>query len=248
MHSVSEPADDGKGEVLRYRKVPERPPAKPTEAQVLKLALLPAWLKLSVPAADVRDQRIKPSGAVDPAATWSGVARRHAIKRGNTVHRLMQSLPDIAPEHRAEAARRYLARQNEDFDEAERDDILRGVLGILDDQRFAALFAPGSRAEVPIVGRIGDQPVSGTVDRLVVAPDAIEIVDYKTNRQVPATLEQTKVRHPGYVRQLALYRAVLMKLYPNRSVRCALLWTGLPALQQIPAEVLDQALATLPRP
>jgi ATP-dependent helicase/nuclease subunit A len=159
----------------------------------------------------------------------------------------MQSLPDIAPERRVEAARRYLARQNEDFDEAQRGDISGRVVAMLDDPRFAALFAPGSRAEVPIVGRVGQQAVSGVVDRLVVAPDAIAIVDYKTNRPAPLTLEETKARHPGYVRQLALYRALLTQLYPDRAVRCALLWTDLPSLQEICAEAMDQALATLMR-
>ena len=67
----------------------------------------------------------------------------------------MQSLPDIPPERRAEAARRYLARQKTDFSEAERDEIVEQVLAVLADARFAALFAPGSRAEVPIVGRVG---------------------------------------------------------------------------------------------
>ena len=65
----------------------------------------------------------------------------------------MQSLPDIPPERRAEAARRHIERQDTDFSAAERDEIAAQVLAMLDDARFAALFAPGSRAEVPIVGR-----------------------------------------------------------------------------------------------
>jgi ATP-dependent helicase/nuclease subunit A len=198
----------------------------------------------------VRAQPIRPSGFDDPATPRSarpGEARGHAIARGNAVHRLMQSLPDLPHDRRADAARRYLARQSDDLDEPERHDIVRQVLAMLDDQRFAALFAPGSRAEVPIVGRIGEQTVSGTVDRLVIAPDAVEIVDYKSNRPAPQNLAETKSRHPGYVRQLALYRAVLMRLYPGRPVRAALLWTDLPGLLEIPAEALDEALAILPR-
>jgi ATP-dependent helicase/nuclease subunit A len=161
------------------------------------------------------------------------------------VHRLMQSLPDVPPERRAEAARRYLVRQSKHFDANERDEIQSRVLAMLGDARFAALFAPGSRAEVPIVGRIGNQTISGTVDRLVVTAEAIEIADYKTNRPAPASLAETQAHHPGYVRQLALYRAVLMRLYPGRPVRAALLWTDIPGLQEIPAEALDAAVAAL---
>ena len=49
------------------------------------------------------------------------------------------------------------------------------------------MFAPGSRAEVPIIGRL-PQPdgapylVSGQIDRLVVTDNAVLIVDFKTNQ------------------------------------------------------------------
>jgi ATP-dependent helicase/nuclease subunit A len=48
---------------------------------------------------------------------------------------------------------------------------------------------------------------------------------------------------PGaYVRQLALYRAVLRKLYPLLPVRAALLWTETPDMMEISALALDAAL------
>ena len=73
----------------------------------------------------------------------------------------------------------------------------REVLAVLDDPRFAPLFAPGSRAEVPIVGRLarpGRTPilVSGQVDRLVVTPTAVLIADYKTNRPAPRSLAEVE--------------------------------------------------------
>ena len=42
-----------------------------------------------------------------------------------------------------------------------------------------------------------------------------------------------------YLRQLAAYRAVLAKIYPDRRVACSLLWTAEPRLMQIS----DAALA-----
>jgi ATP-dependent helicase/nuclease subunit A len=109
------------------------------------------------------------------------------------------------------------------------------------DPRFAAVFAPGSRAEVPIVGRLDGRLVSGQIDRLVVTPAEILIVDYKTNHAPPAKAAEAPA---GYVRQLALYRAVLGKLYPQRTVRAALLWTETPDLMEISASALDAGLAS----
>ncbi len=85
------------------------------------------------------------------------------------------------------------------------------------DPRFAELFAPGSRAEVPIVGRLthsgGTIAVSGQVDRLVVTADAVLIADYKTNRPAAAAPRRGA---GGYVAQLALYRAVLAPALPRQ--------------------------------
>ena len=85
--------------------------------------------------------------------------------------------------------------------------------------RFAPVFAAGSRAEVSIVGRLprpGQPPalVSGQIDRLVVTAAEVLIVDFKTNLAPPATAAEAPA---AYVRQLALYRAVLRQLYPTRT-------------------------------
>jgi ATP-dependent helicase/nuclease subunit A len=45
------------------------------------------------------------------------------------------------------------------------------------------------------------------------------------------------------VRQLALYRAVLARLYPDRPVRAVLIWTDVPDLMELPAAALDAELA-----
>jgi ATP-dependent helicase/nuclease subunit A len=50
---------------------------------------------------------------------------------------------------------------------------------------------------------------------------------------------------PAYVRQLAVYRAVLRKLYPDRPVRAVLVWTDVPDLMELSPEALDGALASV---
>ena len=116
------------------------------------------------------------------------------------------------------------------------------MLALLADPRFAPLFAPDSRAEVSIAGRLGDRPLSGQVDRLVVTASEVLIADYKTNRPAPRDLAEVQSRYGSYVGQLALYRTVLMRLYPDRQVRAALLWTDTPQLMEIPPGLLDSAL------
>jgi ATP-dependent helicase/nuclease subunit A len=157
------------------------------------------------------------------------------------VHRLLQSLPDIAADRRQEAAQRYLTRNADDWSEAERAALSAQTIGLIADARFAPLFAPGSRAEVPLVGRIarpGQSPlaVSGQIDRLIMAGGEILIADYKTNHAPPREIGAVP---QSYRQQLALYRALLQRLYPGKSVRAALIWTETPEIMEIPPAVLD---------
>jgi ATP-dependent helicase/nuclease subunit A len=177
----------------------------------------------------------------------TGAAQRQALARGRIVHRLLQGLPDIPVARRIVAARRHLAGVA-DFTDAEREEMIAEAMALLDDPVFAPLFAPGTRAEIPIVGRLARAgkttlAVSGQIDRLAVTPEAILIADYKTERPAPRRLEDVP---RSYLTQLALYRAVLRQLYADRAVRAALVWTESPALVEVPAEALDGALAALP--
>src|SRR5690606_38519222 len=115
--------------------------------------------------------------------------------------------------------------------EAGRDAAWRQVKEILGAEGFAPIFSPGSRAEVAIMGEIEvrgrKRLVSGKIDRLAVTGDGVMIVDYKTNRPPPASLAEVRA---AYILQLALYRALLKPLYPDREIVAALLFTEQPGL------------------
>src|SRR5581483_12227066 len=154
------------------------------------------------------------------------------------------SLPDIPAERRQAAAEHYLGNATTRFDAAERTALAQQTLAILSDPAFAEIFATGSRAEVPIVGRMATPDgaplhVSGQIDRLSVTDSAVLIADYKTDRFPPDALDEVE----PYVAQLALYRAVLARLYPGKAVRAALLFTEGPKLMEIPAAAMDAAFS-----
>src|SRR3984893_7781967 len=213
---------------------------------------LPEWLHTPAAPEQITDRRLRPS---DPA-TAEGPSvrtgetvqlRARALQRGTLVHRLLQCLPEVATERRRDAALKYLARNADGWTDGERETLAEAVLALIGDLRFGVVFGAGSRAEVAIVGRL-DRPgrpqalVSGQIDRLVVTPSEVLIVDFKTNHGPPKLPAEAPA---AYLRQLALYRAVLQKLYPQRPVRAALLWTETPELMEIPAPALDAQLATI---
>jgi ATP-dependent helicase/nuclease subunit A len=252
LHLQNVPPPDGV--VKRYSRIEDVAPDAGSAVPSSPAASieLPAWLRSPAPRTPFPDNLLRPS---DPAenegysfrAGESAQQRARALQRGALVHRLLQSLPDIASERRRDAALNYLARNAGEWAGGERDALAGQVLALIGDIRFATVFAPGSRAEVSLVGRL-DRPerppvlVSGQIDRLAVTPAEVLIVDYKTNHAPPATVAEAPA---AYIRQLALYRAVLAKLYPQRPIRAALLWTETPEMMEIPTPALDAQLAAI---
>jgi ATP-dependent helicase/nuclease subunit A len=172
----------------------------------------------------------RPSGDEPPALSPLKIGGRDRFKRGLLVHRLLQSLPLLPLPERDAAARRFLALPTHALPADEQDDIRRETLAVLAHPDFAPLFGPRSQAEVPLVGLIAGHAVSGQIDRLVVEDDRVLIVDYKTMRPLPASEDEVA---PIYLRQLAIYREALARIYPRRDIRCALLWTQGPLLMPI---------------
>jgi ATP-dependent helicase/nuclease subunit A len=225
---------------------------------------LPAWIGVSPdwraappPAEPPRPQPLAPSrpegvemGPVPAAA--SPLAERDPggsrFRRGQLIHTVLQHLPGVAPGERAAAARRYLDRPGHDLGPGEAETLVREIAAILDHPELAPLFGPGSRAEVPLTGVIGDVVVGGLVDRLVVLPDQVIVADFKTNRRLPARTEDTPVL---YLRQMATYRAVLRAIFAGKPVRCALVWTREARVSMLPDALLDfhePGAAPLPTP
>src|SRR6516225_3840051 len=234
---------DGGEKVLRFLRMPAEsaaaaPPGAPGKPAAIEL---PSWLWQAAPVQAPRPAPLAPSSAFDEeiGQTMPGTAgdRQKALQRGQIVHRLMQSLPDIAPSTRRSALEHYLGNTARDLPPDERAEIARHALAILEDNKFADVFASGSRPEVPIIGRISradGEPflVAGQVDRLIATDKAVLVVDYKTDSVVPERLDNVPA---AYVAQLALYRAVLTLIYPGKLVRAALIFTAGPLLLEVPS-------------
>ncbi len=81
--------------------------------------------------------------------------------------------------------------------------------------------------------------LEGQIDRLAILEDELLILDYKTNRPPPKTLDEVA---PAYIAQLAGLPARRSSgLFPGRTLRAALLWTDGPRLMEIPSTSLDDA-------
>jgi ATP-dependent helicase/nuclease subunit A len=196
---------------------------------------VPAWATRPAPQEARPPRPLAPSqlGDDDVATPPMGTDRIAALSRGVLLHSLFERLPPVPSDLRKVAADRWLAAQASDRSEAERSGMAAEVLRILEGDEFAELFGPHSLAEVPLSAVVNGIVVSGIVDRLLVTPDRVLVIDYKTGGHTPSTQDDVA---PAYVRQMAAYSAALQVIFPDRSIHAALLYTH--AAKLIP---LDQA-------
>ncbi|TSJ60914.1 double-strand break repair helicase AddA [Starkeya sp. 3C] len=196
--------------------------ARPVEEEALRVSLRPSASGLIAPIPDE--------------------AAARALERGDLLHRLMAALANLPPEARVEPGRRLLAAAS-DWPPEPREELLAEALGVLALPELAGLFAPGSLAEVPLVGALDDgTPVSGRIDRLVVRPDHVVVADFKTDRHVPRLPSAMPLAH---VRQVALYARLLRTLFPGREIRALLVYTAGPFAHALDSDALERLMESV---
>lgn len=219
---------------------PDRARGDDSAAQAPADHPLPPWLRRTPPPDPKPPLPLAPSRigteetvVISPLLQGQG---QSAMERGRLIHRLFQTLPDIAHADRSASALRFLRHAAPDLDSGQMFDLVSRVTSILDDLKFRDFFQGGSIAEVPISGVLGENAIIGVLDRLVVTETEALVLDYKTNRWPPQTVEEVPA---PYVQQMAAYRRALACVYPHRKIRAALLWTEAPLLMELPAGLLD---------
>ncbi len=191
--------------------------------------LRPGWLDCPAPPEARPPRPLSPSslGPDTVADAPPTPEMRAAAERGRLIHALFERLPQMPPDSRAIAADRWLERSAGLGDAALRAEICRAVLSVLDHPDCQHLFGPEGLSEVPVAGVVEGVVISGTVDRLIIGPGTVDIVDFKTGRRVPSGPDAVP---DSYKRQMAAYAAVLRGVFTGHEVRSALLYSSGPKL------------------
>ena len=73
----------------------------------------------------------------------------------------------------------------------------------------------------------------------MIEEDRVLAIDFKTNRLAPVGPEDTP---EGILRQMGAYAAMLARLWPDRRVETAILWTATARLMPLPHDLVMAAL------
>ncbi|MCC5970207.1 MAG: double-strand break repair helicase AddA [Pararhodobacter sp.] len=210
------------------------PAAEPSPRTVASALLYP------LPITPARPRVLNPSqlGGAKALPGDVGADEAVALLRGAMIHLLLEQLPALDPAARESTARRSLAGFSAPM--AEVDLCLAEVLLLLDSDNLAPILSRDALSEISLSGEWNGRQMFGTIDRLLISPERVLAVDFKSNRVVPQDVTQVP---EGLLRQMGAYAHLLAGVYPDRVIETALIWTADQHLMPIPGPIAAQALA-----
>ena len=208
---------------------------------------LPRPLNPSRAQAIIDENLVQDSFVTSPfEVSKSDPDRPDARHRGTILHKLLQVLPNRSDADIWQTAETYLARQLPHYSPSVRQSMLQAVKNVFEEPGLHGCYDPdSSQGEVALMGTIasknGPRTVSGQIDRLAVRANDVVILDYKTSAHAPRLSENVPA---DYITQLSLYRQLVTRLYPQKPVKCMLVWTHAkdgPVVMELEPARLDAA-------
>jgi ATP-dependent helicase/nuclease subunit A len=171
-------------------------------------------------------QQIAPSHSAQ-AGTWED-GDADGRERGRTIHLMLENLASH-PESDSEALYRSVAGAlQHDPGEPELQACWQEALRTYRSTTFEELFDPRQHeqafSEVPVQYLDGERLVYGIIDRLVLQPGRVLVIDYKTHRSATPETIPALVEH--YQSQMRLYAEAATRLWPEREIKPCLLFTA----------------------
>ena len=207
----------------------------PHEVVSQPLPSLPATFEKTAPDYIAPEPAISPSdlGGAKALPGDQGLDEEAAKARGTGLHLLLEYLPGQPADSWEALADRLLPSAP---DTAE---LLVEARAVLTSPDLAAVFATDTLAEVAITADLDGKRLYGIIDRLIVTPEKIIAVDFKSNARVPDEVAACPL---GLLRQMGAYAHALAQIYPDREIETALLWTRTARLMPLPHDVVTDAL------
>jgi len=219
------------GLCLHYKGSNQAVISKKEDKSVIEtLPVLESYLLQDVPQENRPPKPLAPSHLPDdtPYVPINDNIKRLA-ERGNLIHKLFEYLTQNRQADIRIIARQWYNRQHIVHDWT-MDQIIEPVLNILMDEAFKGFFGNNVRSEVPIAAVVGDSVINGRIDHLAVRDNDITAIDFKTGSKTPEDNSQIP---KAYIKQMAHYAAALEKVFPQKNIQTALLYTNNPKLMML---------------
>jgi ATP-dependent helicase/nuclease subunit A len=239
-------AGDG-GAVKRFGDVPATSSGRGEAGPSMAAIALPRWARRAAAEEPVLCH-VTPSAAVgrkgERTTPSDAAVVSNALERGRVVHRVLEQLASAPASNWSALAFQIASAALPD--PAMAQSAAAEALRVRRDPALQEIFGTGSYGEVPLRGLVDWQgspiDLAARIDRIIVGAREITIIEFKTDRVVPAGDSGVP---RAYLTQLALYRVAVARMFEGRAVNCGILWTAGPGLTMLAPKLLDEAARAL---
>jgi ATP-dependent helicase/nuclease subunit A len=218
------------GQVMRYLGADGPVLAENTVSKNVAAVVttLPEWIWADAPEESRPPRPLVPShiGGDDYGDAPATAAMRTAAEKGRLIHGLFERISGEGMEQFDRLARIWLNRNNSN-PAISNEDIIASVAQVVANSDWSVFFGGNASAEVPLAAVVGETVITGRVDRLVIEPGMIRVLDFKTGRNIPSGGGFVPA---AYLRQMAHYVAALEMIFPGSKVEASLLFTHGPKM------------------
>ncbi len=206
---------------------------------------LPDWAQMRLAAASGPLATLSPSnlgGAKALAGEGDLPDAEAAQLHGSQLHLLLEHLPQWPEADWPEVARLALASGEAPAGPDIAASLLAEAARVLAAPDLAPYLGADALTEVEITAalpELGGRRIMGAIDRLLVTPDRVTAIDYKSNHIVPDCAQDVP---EGLMRQMGAYAAALAQIYPGRRIETAILWTATGHLMPLDPDIVRTAL------
>ncbi len=157
-----------------------------------------------------------------------GDNRDESMKRGITIHRALDLMTQAMPLSAGQVMQQVSQEAAMNTDDSELENWIDEARNTIENASFAPLFKPGTDAqcfnELPIMYQHDGRSVYGIIDRLIIRPDEITLIDYKSH-QVKDETELNELAN-SFKSQIQLYKLGVEKIWPGHAIKSGLLFTN----------------------
>ena len=213
--------------------------AETTQEPVAVTLGVPPFLRSEAREPDKRAAILSPSDlGGEKALGGSAREEEDALRHGRLIHRLLEFLPES--DRTLDAAYRILTSGEDPVDATSIEALFEEALGVID--AYPNLFDGHALSEVDVAALLptSGQRVSGTIDRLIIEPGLVTIIDFKSNPVIPAKADDVP---EGILRQMGAYLEVIEAVYPGDEVRLKIIWTRTATATELSHGIVRAALA-----
>jgi len=171
-----------------------------------------------------------------------GLTEDEAKRRGTQIHKLLEVFPVSDPAQWDDLASVVLGHDDLWAAPEAKAALIAEARGVLAADALSWLFHGDALLEVEVsaaLPELGGRRINGAIDRLIVTPERIVAVDFKTNAVVP---HDPHTCPEGILRQMGAYSAALALIYPGRQIETAVVWTRAAQLMLLPNDLVRDAL------